>query len=194
VTSSAPFDRSLLRSIQWAGGVILILALVGCKEEVPAQPDAGPTVVTPPPPQDAGVAVTDAAVMEDGAVAEIPDGADAEADAEEGDQDATVQEGEFTFYRATGKARKSVDIQLSRDAAAIRARKALAKLLKTKGIPEPGPDDPAKVTIRRYWAKGKNVYAEAELALPVANAGVNQPPAPASNPATLGQQPTKGTP
>jgi hypothetical protein len=195
---SALFDRPLLHSIQWAGMVLVLLAVAGCKEEAPIQTDAGATVVTPPvipSPEDAGIAAAaDATVVEDGAIGETPDGADGAVDDEEGDQDAAVQEGEFTYYRATGKAKKSVDIQLSRDAAANRARKALYKLLKAKGIPEPGPDDPARVTIRRFWAKGKTVYAEAELALPAANTGVNHPPAPASNPATSGQQPTKGTP
>ena len=91
--------------------------------------------------------------------------------------DAIVTEGPKKIARAVGKAFKGRDVSLARQAAANRARKNLAKLLKKEGYPLDPPEVLRGATIERIYTRGKFVYAECVLALPDEPGALNDPAA-----------------
>jgi hypothetical protein len=96
-------------------------------------------------------------------------------------EDGIVEEGEEKVVQAVGKARKGMDVSLSRQAASNRARAGIAKLLKEKGIEIDPPGMLNGVTIERIWTEGKFVYALGKLVIP-ADQPVNDSDPASSNP------------
>jgi len=196
----ASFDRNRIGSIQllflsvWVG----VFSVSGCKKE-------------PPPGEDSGVVL---GTTDTGAVAPIAeepalDAGEAPSDLEEpveavdaGEDAGTLDEpttgiqtvGEQTFATAVGKVKKGRDISLSRDHAANVARKNLLKLLKDKGIESKDAKELKNATIKRFWVKGKFLYAEAVVELPAQPSSLNLPPGPPSNSAVNGPGDIKRAP
>lgn len=168
-----------------------ILTIPGCKKEAPASPDAAlvlPSATGTPsaePAQDAGQAPTDATA---GEAEERVEGEAAGGEAED-ERDSSpesagqiLEEGSRVLARAVGKAPKGRDISLARDRAANRAREKLLKLLEEKGYETEAPGKLEGATIKRFWKKGRFMYAEAEIALPSVPGKLNHlPAAPSKN-------------
>jgi hypothetical protein len=183
---SGSFDRTLRRGIHLGKWVLTCaLAALGCKDEPPPEVDAGLVVARPqaeepvqPPAEDAGL---DASLTQD-----VTSGEDA-GDGAEGPDD----EGRLS---AEGRARKGMDIGLSRDHAAAMARRNLLKKLKDRGILPPETKELQGAAIDRYWMRGKYVYAEASISLGEEPDDVNVPAEGTSKPANQGQPPGAATP
>lgn len=160
-----PFDLRFLSGIQFLflillGGVFLLVGCEKSKESEPIQIE----VAQPPAeePQDAG----DAGAQPEG-----------EPEVVEG----VFGEGEDAVIRATGRARKGVDISLSRQTAANRARGNLLKLLKEKGYTIEPPGILREAVIERYFFKGKFIYAVSSLPLSKVTGTLNESKNPPSN-------------
>lgn len=144
----------------------LAASLSGCEKS--KEPEELQVEVPPPPaeePADAGI---------------VPD-----AGSEPGTEPEVVEgifgEGQDAVIRATGRARKSRDISLSRQAAANRARRNLFKVLKEKGYSVEPPGILREAVIERYFFKGKFIYAVSSMPLSKVTGSLNESGQPPSN-------------
>ncbi len=181
--------------------VLVFLALAGCPAKQEAQdgggapaigaPDSVPVVPEQPPPAD----VDQAEPVETQPGEEQAEAQDGGDDSAEAIQEAQEDSGGKLVLRATGRAKRSVDISLARDAAAERARAQLLKILKKKGYLDASSNRLEGATIERYFQRGRYIYAVAAIEVEPA---VNQSGAPASkNSEEQGvqrQEPHGGTP
>jgi len=132
-------------------------------EVAPSQPAPPPVETSPTPAQ------------------EIPPAESAPQEANDIDQAPPVQvseKGEKLVFRATGRAKRSRDISLARDAAATQARQQLLILLKEKGYLPKDANQLVGATIEHYYLRGRYLYAVAALEL---EKGVNHSAEDASN-------------
>lgn len=174
---SGSFDCAPRRVIHLGAlALACALAALGCKDEPPLEVDAGHGV-TPPQAEEPAQAPVEDAGLDASLAQDVMDGGD-----------------EGSRLTAEGRARKGMDIGLSRDHAAALARRNLLKKLKDRGILPPETKELQGVAIDRYWMQGKYVYAEASISLGEEPDGVNVPAVGTSKPANQGQPPDAATP
>jgi hypothetical protein len=113
-----------------------------------------------------------------------------EANGDLGPETGIFEQGDEQIVKAVGKARKSRDISLARQAAANRARGNILKLLKEKGYSVDSPGILKGVAIERTYIQGQFVYAVGVLPLTEIEKTVNVP-APDSSNSTREDQPRK---
>ncbi|MBW1808393.1 MAG: hypothetical protein JRJ87_09380 [Deltaproteobacteria bacterium] len=136
------------------------------------------------PPQD-----TTPKTQPDETLEPVTDGGADATDAQE-PETGIFDQGEEQVVKAVGKARKSRDISLARQAAANRARGNILKLLKEKGYSIDSPGILNGVAIERTYTKGQFVYAVGVLPLTEIEKTVNVPASDSSN-STREDQPRK---
>ena len=123
-----------------------------------------------------------------------PDGADAPAATVAADEPGSGGDGAWLVLRARGRARAGRDVDLARQAAAAAARTNLAKLLKKKGLLEPGDPHLDGAVIERYFRRGRYLYAVAAISVAKSEPADLNVPRPAASKSTGAEGKTSRNP
>ncbi len=165
----AAFDRARAGLIHLAPAVFLLALTAGCDEQ-PAAPDAAAADTTEPAaPQE----------PEEPSAADAGE-PDAAAAADEAASGIFTRDG-ATEARAVGWAPLSADVGLARSRAAARARGALQRLLRERGLGPAAGGPLAGARIDRVWRQGRRLYALAVMPIEKEPAGMNERGAAPSN-------------
>jgi len=195
------FDRLRGGLIQLSGLLLLAAALAvsGCPEHREGGRDSGsPGGVGRPAASPAtGASGTTSASAAAGAGDDAgtgPDGADAPAATVAADEPGSGGDGAWLVLRARGRARAGRDVDLARQAAAAAARTNLAKLLKKKGLLEPGDPHLDGAVIERYFRRGRYLYAVAAISVAKSEPADLNVPRPAASKSTGAEGKTSRNP